>query len=348
VDLEQYLLSKSACGADTSCSCGCGNKVDPDTLRMFGQKAATQFVGGQVPMNDSIVQMAKEANLNHEQVKRVVEHANNLAFSQMFKAGFSQNITFPMADTSVVMQNLEAPMQVKQANVNVEIVKGSRYVPGQERASLEGAFGYNAVTKAIEKLASPQVDRAALTRQYLDKVGQIQQAQSDLEILADTFELRLVELDRMVKEASAEGYSSEELGACIDAASPSTLMRGYLGSRYGSRVSMDSITKLGQMGMEVMPNPITDSVAILQRMQEQLFQLQDSITEAQGQVGSMLDTMKQPIHEDAAERLFRQSPQMPAQMGQPPQGMPPMAPPMGAGGPPMQDQGQLETTPGPM
>lgn len=335
MDLEQYLTSKSDCG----CS------VDADTLKLYGQKAATQFVGCQVPMNDTIVQMAKEANLNHEQVKRVVEHANNLAFSQMFKAGFSQNITFPMADTAAVMQNLEAPMQVKQASV--EIVKGTRYVPGQERVSLEGAFGYNAVTRAIEKVASPKVDRPALARQYLDKIGQVRQAQSDMEILADSFELKLVELDRLIKEASAEGFSAEVIGSCVDAAKPSSIIRNYLGERYGARVAFDSITKLAQMGMEVMPNPITDTVGILQGMQEQLFQLQDSIQSAQDQVSQMLSTMQQPIHEDPAEKLFRPAaPPPPSGMAAP--GMPPpmsSPAPMPPAGPPA---GQLETTPEPM
>jgi len=279
---------------------------------MYGQKAATQFVGERVPMNDSIVQMAKEANLNHEQVKRVVEHANNLAFSQMFKAGFSQNITFPMADTSVVMQNLEAPMQVKQASV--EIVRGERYVPGQERTSLEAAFGYNAVTRAIEKVASPKVDRPVMVRQYLDKVGQVRQAQSDMEILADSFELKLVELDRLVKTAAAEGFSAEVIGSCVDSAKPSELMRGFLSERYGARVHMDSITKLAQMGMEVAPNPITDTVGILQGMQEQLFQLRDSVEAAMASVAQMLSVMQQPMQPNPTAELFstKQAP-MPAQ-----------------------------------
>lgn len=300
MDLEQYLLSKSACGAD--CGCGCSGKVDPDTLKMYGQKAATQFVGERVPMNDSIAQMAKEANLNHEQVKRVVEHANNLAFSQMFKAGFSQNITFPMADTSVVMQNLEAPMQVKQASV--DIVKGSRYVPGQERVSLEAAFGYNSVTRAIEKTAAPVIDRHDLTRQYLDKVGSVQKMRSDMEIVADSFELESAALDRLIKQAQTEGYSPEVIGSCVDAANPSGVILNYLTDRYGSAISVGSIHKLAQMGVEMVSNPITDSVTILQNMQEQLFQLNTSIEQAQQQVSLMLQTMQQPQQPNPTSRLF--------------------------------------------
>lgn len=330
VDLEQYLSSKTDCGPS----------VDADTLKLYGHKAAMQFVGEQRPMNDSIVQMAKEASLNQEQVRRVVEHANNVAFSQMFKAGFSQNITFPMADASAILQHLESPMQVKQASI--EVPRGSRYVPGQERVSLESAFGYSAVTRAIEKTAAPKIDRAALTRQYLDKLGHVREMRSDIESLADSFESKVAQLDNLIKQARAEGYDPDVIGSCVSAASPSDLMRRYLGDRYGDLVSMGSLDKLAQMGMEVMANPITDTVGILQGMQEQLFQLQDSIQAAQDQVSQMLSTMQQPIHEDPAEKLFRPSaPQMAQQPPQPTQPTPgaPMAGP---------SPGQLESSPEPM
>lgn len=317
MDLEQYLLSKSACGA--SCSCGCDNKVDSDTLRLYGHKAAAQFVGGKVPMNDSIAQMAKEAKLNHEQVKRVVEHANNLAFSQMFKAGFSQNITFPMADTSVVMQNLEAPVQTKQASL--DIVRGSKYVPGQERVSLEAAFGYNAVTRAIEKTAAPTVDRNELVRQYIDKVSSIKNAQAELEILADSFELKTRDLDRLIKQAQTEGFGPDVIGACIDSANPSTIIQNYLADRYGGSVSVGSLDKIAQMGMQMMRNPITDTVATLQGLQEQLFQLKDMVEAAQMQVGQMLAIMQQPTQVNPTAQLFSArapAPGLSSEMGPPP------------------------------
>jgi hypothetical protein len=328
VDLEQYLSSKTDCEPS----------VDADTLKLYGHKAATQFVGGQAPMNDSIVQMAKEAGLNHEQVKRVVEHANNAAFSQMFKAGFSQNVTFQMADTSAVLQSLESPMQVKQASV--EIVRGSRYVPGQERVSLESAFGYNAITRALEKTAAPAVDRAELTKQYLDKIGHVRKMRSDIEILADAFELKTAELDNLVKRARAEGHDAEVIGSCVDAAGASQVVSRYLAERYGSTVKTGSLHKLAQAGMEMVANPITDAVTTLQDMQEQLFQLQSSIEQAQQQVGAMLMTMQQPAQNSPAERLFSSAP---ARMAGPP---PPQSPPsVPLAGPP---PGQLESAPEPM
>ena len=314
VDLEQYLSSKTDCGPS----------VDADTLKLYGHKAATQFVGEQRPMNESITQMAKEAGLNHEQVRRVVEHANNVAFSQMFKAGFSQNITFPMADASVVLQHLESPMPVKQASV--EIPRGARYVPGQERVSLESAFGYNAVTRAIEKTAAPKIDRAALTKQYLDKVGHVRKMKSDIELLADSFELKVGQLDNLIKQARAEGYGGEVIGSCVDAANPSPIVSRYLQDRYGQDIKMGSLQKLAQDGTEVVvENPITDAVTTLQNMQEQLFQLQDSIAQAQQQVESMLMTMQQPQQENPSSRLFTasqapgipQAPPVPAQAPQP-------------------------------
>lgn len=312
MDLEQYLSTKEDCTP----------AVDAETLKLYGHRAAAQFVGGQVPMNDSIVQMAKEAGLNQEQVKRVVEHANNLAFSQMFKAGFSQNITFPMADTSVVLQNLESPMQTKQASVSIP--RRERYIPGQEGVSLEAAFGASPVSRVMEKVASPQTDVAALSRQYLDKTAEVRQLRSDIEVLADRFELEQNRLDLLIKQAHASGNDAETIGACIDSAQPSDLMGRYLADRYGSTVRLGSITKLAQMGMEVAPNPVTDATTTLQGIQEQLFQLQDMIQQGQQQVDMMLMTMQQPVSQSPTDKLFR--PANPPMLGAP-QGMPPGMPP---------------------
>ena len=94
---------------------------------------------------------------------------------------------------------------------------------------------------------------------------------------------------------------------------------------------MDSITKLAQMGMEVAPNPITDTVSILQGMQEQLFQLRDSVEAAMASVAQMLSVMQQPMQPNPTAELFstKQTP-MPAQPASmpvaPDQQMP--APPM--------------------
>ena len=125
-DLEKYILSKE------------DSQVSSEELKAMGRRATSKYLEGNVPLNESNKDMAKEANHNHEQEKRVVEFANNDTFVTIFKSGFGKNITFPMADSSAVMQSLTAPEMNKVASKEVIT---SKYIPGQERASLEEAFG---------------------------------------------------------------------------------------------------------------------------------------------------------------------------------------------------------------
>ena len=94
-DLEQYLTSKEDAGAS------------PVELRVLGVKAASQYIQEKRPLNESIADMAKEGGLGLEQVRRVVEYANNETFNRLFRAGYDKNITFPMADASAVLQTAE-------------------------------------------------------------------------------------------------------------------------------------------------------------------------------------------------------------------------------------------------
>ena len=127
-DLEKYLTSKEDCGGTSA-----------EELRHMGKTAAIRYVREKTPLNTTISSMAKEAHLNTEQVKRVVEHANNTTFSTLFQAGFStKNIQFPMADANAILH--ESTHKEKTASMSTLLPTKGRYIPGQERASVNDLF----------------------------------------------------------------------------------------------------------------------------------------------------------------------------------------------------------------
>lgn len=294
MDFEQYLQSKEGAAS-----------VDADTLKMLGRKAALQFVEDKKDLSSAVSELSKEANLNDEQTKRVLEFANNMSFSELFKAGFSQNITFPMAEPGKILGGGSVE-KTKQASVHV--TQSGRYIPGQERASLEGMFG-----ASFEKTAgAPKVDRAELTTKYMEKRAQLRNLQSDSEVLADGFVLKLAELDIQVRNALQEGNAPYVIGACMEAAKPDSQLVRYLDNHYsntifGKAVEFDGGVKLAQAQGEVVPNPITDLVGQLSMMQQQLMQTQDAIAQSQQTISGMLQTLQQPAEENPGDKLFKPS-----------------------------------------
>jgi hypothetical protein len=312
--LEQYLRTES-----------CRPQVGAEQLRQIGRKAAVQFVQEQVPLATSIPRLAKEASLNDEQTKRVLEFANNMSFSMMFKSGFEQNITFPLADPAQILQKSEAPVEkTKQASVDTP---EDRYVPGQELTSLESAF-----EAEMHKTAAAEApDTHALTLKWLDKTAEVRSLRTDHQSTADQFVFTQTELDVLVKQALADGNGPHQIGACMSEARPNPGLTRYLRERYDGLVDIDGgLAKLAEGEEAVLPeNPVTDAVQKLEMLQQQLMATQEAVTEAQQQVDQMIQTMQAPIEENPADKLFQATPP-------PPEPAPPMP------GQPMQP-GQEET-----
>jgi len=77
------------------------NSQDQTFYTGLGKQAADAFVEAGVNMNTTISKLAAEHSLSTEQVRRVVEAANNAAFGALFskEAGY---VTFPVADVQQI------------------------------------------------------------------------------------------------------------------------------------------------------------------------------------------------------------------------------------------------------
>ena len=308
-----------------------------EELRVLGKKASIAFVERQVPLNESIAGMAKEAGLNEEQIKRVVEFANNDTFATMFREGFEGNITFPMADASAVGQSL-ASTEMSKAASRVD-VPSQVYLPGQELVDLESAFacdGEFEKAAAAQEASDLEISNAKV--EFLKTASEHRQAESDKEVLGTVFLSKMVNLQDMCKQAHRDGYSAGTVGAAIEEGGASqellTLIQDHIGKElveYGHK------EKLATAGIAMMPgNPITGLTDELMSISQKLVMAQSAITKTQMAMSELLAILRGGEMQSPTSRLFsppQGAPVMPAPAPAPAAPMPAPMPPSGPGVP---------------
>lgn len=89
-------------------------------LETIGKRACQRFLFEDTPLNDAIVKLATEyPGISSEQIKRVVEYANQHTFNHLFEKQADKNVEFTIADPADVLRQVNASAQrpiVKVAN----------------------------------------------------------------------------------------------------------------------------------------------------------------------------------------------------------------------------------------
>lgn len=287
-ELEKYLLEKQSAA------------VDKERLIYMGKQAASRYICDDVSLNDSITEMAKEASLNQEQVKRVVEYANNATFASLFKNNYDKNITFPMADANSIMGGVDATKE-KTAEVRMPS-SNDNYVPGQEYVSLEDAF---ATSDDFQKQAS--VDNTPEnTKKYLNLSQELQSYMHEKTVLAAALMDKLSELKSLCKTASVDGHSASTVGAIITDAGPSAGLTSVIEEYVGEDlVDFSSKDKLAMMGFSPVPgNPMTGLTQDLESVSNKLITSQQAITRTQMAMTELLGVLKGHEIGSPTARLF--------------------------------------------
>lgn len=180
-------------------------KVDAERLRVMGKQAAARFISDNVELNDSIAEMSKEASLNEEQVKRVVEYANNYTFNARFNSGYDTNVEFPVADASTIITPV-----IKQASVTLSSLSPQiRYVPGQEYTSVLDAFA-SETDHETEKTASTEWT-AQDSRDFAAAMDELRHELSDYAIIKSEFELMVDNVKTAMTDSLREGAKPAEV-----------------------------------------------------------------------------------------------------------------------------------------
>lgn len=319
-DLEKYLLTKES------------TVVDRGQLLAMGKRAAVRYIEEDVSLNDSITDFAKEASLTDEQVKRVVEYANNATFASLFKNNYDKNITFPMADSNAVLGGVgETKEKVAEA---IMTTKTGKYVPGQEYVALDEAFK---TSEDFVKAAS--VDNTQVqVKEYLDLKQELENTTHEQTVMASDLMHKLATLHTLCKQASADGHSASTIGSVILSAEPSNGLVDVIGEYVGELADFTSKEKLAMMGYSVTPgNPMTGLTQELESVSNKLVMSQQAITRTQMAMTELLGVLKGNEIGSPTARLFNPpggTPTAPAPMPQAteaaPMEQPVQAPPQGA------------------
>lgn len=81
-------------------------QFDQDTIKDLAVYAVQQFVSNQVPLNESIAEKARGLQLNEDQVRRVVESTNVIAFLKLREGAEDKTFEFEVASFPGVMEAL--------------------------------------------------------------------------------------------------------------------------------------------------------------------------------------------------------------------------------------------------
>ena len=81
-------------------------QFDQDTIKDLAVYAVQQFVSNQVPLNASIAEKARSLQLNEDQVRRVVESTNVIAFLKLREGAEDKTFEFDVASFPGVMDCL--------------------------------------------------------------------------------------------------------------------------------------------------------------------------------------------------------------------------------------------------
>ncbi len=168
-------------------------QFDQDTIKDLGVYAVQQFVSHGTPLNDSIAEKARGLRLTEEQVKRVVEATNVIAFLKLRSEAQDKTFEFDVADFDGVMEKIMTP------SVNTSVV-ASR--PVMEKAASVAAFDI--------PLEVPQEN----LHQYLGK--QLYQIRAELEKVAYDYHYASFDLESKVNTLVKQANWQERLQAVTE------------------------------------------------------------------------------------------------------------------------------------
>ena len=91
---------------------GLTRPLDGERVTFLAKRASNDYLENGVDLSKAVSSIVQGEGLNREQIKRVCEEANTQTFRQLFEKQANKNISFPLADPSVVFS--EAPAQTSR------------------------------------------------------------------------------------------------------------------------------------------------------------------------------------------------------------------------------------------
>lgn len=192
--------------------------LTPESLQDISVKCVTAFITKQASLSEAVATEAKALELNPEQIKRVIETSNTLAYLRQLKDADDRTFEFPVAEYGKVMSSIAVPTSTPASNPTVVIIKEASFVeakgeiPMHEKRALlmKQALAFKETLNKMAELKEEiktNLEKAAviLSRDELgmEKLAQVVEAEDYDKILF---------LCRLVKRAEVDSvFLDEEL-----------------------------------------------------------------------------------------------------------------------------------------
>lgn len=136
--------------------------ITPDYLRDRAVEAVRAYIASQTPLTDSVVVIARRDQLGPEQISRVVEVVNQVAYLKLLESAKDRTFEFNLADKANVMEKL---MAHTSSQVDVE-----------HYDSPLDAFKEDVVKSASEeeRELDPQQRHTLILREYQRGLGELE------------------------------------------------------------------------------------------------------------------------------------------------------------------------------
>jgi hypothetical protein len=165
-------------------------ELDQDQIKDLSVHAVEQFINNKLPLEEGICKSASELELNSEQIRRVVEASNTIAYLKLQKEAEDKTFEFPVASYEGVMAKMCLP--TKTAGVIVEdevkniptqgVVKEAEFEP--DLATTQ-AYARKEALKNHVNLEKIAVEKEGLCYALIDKTMQLQKDEWAMEKLAE-------------------------------------------------------------------------------------------------------------------------------------------------------------------
>lgn len=130
-------------------------ELTQDTIKNLATYCVTKYAAESIPLNTSIVKVASDNELNPDQIKRVVEATNQLAYLSKLASESDRTAEFPLAEYPKVMEDLYSDIKSfsKQASI-LDTVSNVFKAPIVKEASDSTMLSKEELNKSLYKVAS--------------------------------------------------------------------------------------------------------------------------------------------------------------------------------------------------
>ncbi len=166
-------------------------EVSTDIIKDIAIKAVEGFVNNEIPLSTSIANSAKDLKLNPEQIKRVIEATNSLAYLKLLENSPDRTFEFPVAEYEEVMRDIVISTPTTESDCKSE---------SHEKEASE---------PELEMDLSMQEKYAALCNEYLTNKYQLEKLAFDIEELG-------LNLEKAINIVKNDPYGLEKLAFVAD------------------------------------------------------------------------------------------------------------------------------------